>query len=249
MFRDVRWRRKLFIGGLVLLLFPPIGWPIALGYRKEVAFRLIGGAAPALPEWKDSWGRFLKDGLAAAGVILVYYLPFLVLFWFLALDDVAVAARHLREIAFFLIAVPLLIPIGLPLLPPLYWLLFPWVRLSFSEMLLVGAVFWSTTFIMPAAFLQVSLTGRFMPAFRLSRIVRFIRETPRAYVEAWAASIVATALAFVSGPLAPWGIFWSYLVIVHAFNQALSRWPAAEVVDRFRKSTLHPAADAPVART
>src|SRR5262245_52797434 len=102
MFQDVRWRRKLFIGGLALLLFPPIGWPVALGYRKEAAFRLIGGAVPALPEWKDSWGRFLKDGFAAAGVILVYYLPFLALFWFLALDDVGVAGRHVPEIAFFL---------------------------------------------------------------------------------------------------------------------------------------------------
>src|SRR5262245_11857505 len=124
MFQDVRWRRKLLIGGLALLLFPPVGWPIALGYRKEVAFRLIGGEQSVLPEWKGSWGRFVRDGFTAAGVILVYYLPFIGLFWLLALDDLAVAGQHVPEISFFLIAVPLLIPIGLPLLPPLYWLHF-----------------------------------------------------------------------------------------------------------------------------
>lgn len=248
MFKEVRWRRKLFIGGLALLLFPPIGWPAALGYRKEVAFRLINGKQPLLPDWKDAWGRFMRDGSAAAGIILVYYVPFLALFWFLALDDVSVAGQHVPEIAFFLIAVPLLIPISLPLLPPLYWRLFPWVHLSIPEMFLVGAVFWGTAFFMPAAFLQVSLTGRFMPAFRVARIVRFVWETPRAYVEAWAGSILATALAFLSGPLAPWGIFWSYLVIVHAFNDALTRWPALEVVERFRNSTLNASAGAPSGR-
>jgi len=245
MFRDVRWPRKLLIGGLALLLFPPIGWPVALGYRKEVAFRLVGGVEPALPEWTGSWGRFARDGFCAAGIILVYYLPFLCLFWLLALDDVAIAGRHVPEIAFFLLAIPLLIPVSLPLLPPLYWSLFPWVHLTLAEMLVIGAVFWGTAFFMPAAFLQVSLTGRFLSAFRVARIVRFVRETPRAYLEAWVLSLLATALAFLLGPLAPWGIFWSYLVIVHAFNDALIRWRVPEVAERFHGSALHATAGAP----
>ena len=245
MFRDSRWPRKLLIGGLAILLFPPIGWPMALGYRKEVAFRLIGGEEPALPEWKGSWGRFVRDGFCATGIILVYYLPFLCLFWFLALDDVAVVRRHVLEIVCFLFAIPLLIPVSLPLLPPLYWYLFPWVHLTLPEMFVIGAVFWGTAFFMPAAFLQVSLTGRFLPAFRVARIVRFVLETPRAYLEAWVLSLLATALAFLVGPLAPWGIFWSYLVIVHAFNDALIHWRAPEVAERFRRSALHVAADAP----
>ena len=157
----------------------------------------------------------------------------------------AVAGRHVPEIVSFLFAIPLLIPVSLPLLPPLYWYLFPWVHLTLPEMFVIGAVFWGTAFFMPAAFLQVSLTGRFLPAFRVARIVRFVLETPRAYVEAWALSLLATALAFLAGPLAPWGIFWSYLVIVHAFNDALIRWRAPEVAERFRRSALHVAAGAP----
>jgi len=46
--------------------------------------------------------------------------------------------------------------------------------------------------------------------------------------------VIATAAALASGPAAPWAIFWSYLVIVYAFNEALFRSNTPEVRRRFR---------------
>jgi len=231
------WLRKILIGG-ILLLFPPLGWPVALGYRKEVAFRLIAGRRPLMPEWRRLWPAFAKDGCAAVGVILVYFLPFLLVFWTLALDDAANAAAHATEILLFFAALPLLVPVFLPLLPSMYFYLFPWIRMSVTEQFVVGFVFWGTTFLMPAAFLQVSLHGRFRAAFRFGDVFRLVRGIARPYLEAWALSIAATALALLSGPLAPWGIFWSYLVIVHAFNAALACWDVPAVRGRFGTESL-----------
>jgi hypothetical protein len=238
MTREPGWRRKLLVGGAMLIACPPLGWPLALGYRREVALRLVQGREPVLPQWAGAWRRYLADGLGAAGVILTYYLPFLGLFWGLALDELAVALRHPGEIALFFLAVSLLIPLVLPLLPPLYWFLFPWVRLSRVEALVLGLVFSATTFVLPAAFLQVSLRGRYRDAFRLDRLLGFIARYPRLYLEAWSLSFVATALALATGPLAPWGIFWSYLAIVHAFNEALARSGESGVREAFRGSRL-----------
>src|SRR6266446_6532855 len=44
MLQDPEWKTKIFVGGLWLLAFPPLGWPIALGYRKETLCGLVEGA-------------------------------------------------------------------------------------------------------------------------------------------------------------------------------------------------------------
>ena len=222
MFRDPDWKPKILVGGLWLLLFPPIGWPVALGYRKEALFALVDGCRPLLPSWRRQTWRFLREGLKAEAVILVYFLPFLGVFLCAATGGGATLAAHATELALFGAGVLLLLPICLPLLPPLYWYLFGWIHLSWPAMLAVGALFWTTTFLMPAAFLQVSRTRRFPAAFRIDRVLAFVAGNLAAYLEAWAISIVATAIGLALGPGAPWGIFWSYLVIVHAFNEALT---------------------------
>jgi len=138
------------------------------------------------------------------------------------------------ELVAFGVAILLLLPICLPLIPPLYWYLFDWIELSGVEMVVIGLLFWGTTFIMPAAFLQVSLRGRFAAALRVDRVVMFVGRNLPTYLEAWAISVIATAAALASGPAAPWGIFWSYLVIIYAFNEALFRSNTPEVRRRFR---------------
>ena len=110
---------------------------------------------------------------------------------------------------------------------------------------MLGLVFLATAFVLPAAFLQVSLRGRYRDACRLGRALGFIARHPRLYLEAWSLSLAATALALASGPLAPWGIFWSYLAIVHAFNEALARSGEPGVREVFRDSRLLPTGDAP----
>src|SRR5581483_8460161 len=167
------WKRHLFLGGFLLLLCPPVGWPLALGYRREVARRLVEGQEPVLPNWR-SWAVYLRDGLKAVGVILTYYIPFLAIFWCVALPHPEVAVEHWVEIAVFLLLVLLLIPIFLPLLPVLYGMVFPWMHLSPAGAVVAGAVFWGTAFLLPAAFLQVSVDGSFRAAFRLHRAIGLI---------------------------------------------------------------------------
>ena len=230
------WLRKLFLGGLFILLLPPLGWPLALGYRKEVAARLVSGRQPLLPSWQRSWRPIVAAGWRSAGVILAYFTPFLLMYWLLGLESPAAAQAHVWIILSFLLAVVLLPPVSLPLLPPLYALRFSWITFSPAETALLALLFAGTVFLMPAAFLEVSLTGRFRTAFRLLHMLRFITARPRYYLEAWFMSLLATFLALLTGPLAPWGIFWSYQVIVYAFNNALFYWPQPDVQERFRHS-------------
>src|SRR4051794_30329724 len=65
MTREPGWWRKLLVGGALLLACPPLGWPLALGYRREVALRLVRGGEPTLPEWGGVWSTYLASGLGA----------------------------------------------------------------------------------------------------------------------------------------------------------------------------------------
>jgi hypothetical protein len=62
---------KLWRAGLWLLLCPPVGWLLALGYRKEVALRLVDGLEPVLPPWRFHWTTLL-DGCKAAAIIIMH---------------------------------------------------------------------------------------------------------------------------------------------------------------------------------
>jgi len=221
MTRSAGWKHHIIVGGFLLLLCPPIGWPLVLGYRKELARRLIEGCEPVLPDWR-SWKLYLRDGLKAAGVILSYYAPFLAIFWFVAIPRPEVALEHLVEIGLFFVLILFLIPVFLPLLPLLYGFWFPWIEISPAGAAVASVVFWATAFLLPAAFLQVSIHGSFREAFRLRRVICLIWQHFPLYLEAWALSLVATVASVLTGPLAPWGIFWSYLVIIFAFNNVLA---------------------------
>ena len=88
--------------------------------------------------------------------------------------------------------------------------------------------------------MQVSLHSRFRCALRLDRAVNLIVAAPRLYVEAWVISLLATLAAGMCGPLMPWGIFWSYLVIGFTFNEALVMSGLPGVPERFADSVWLP---------
>src|SRR4029453_14087991 len=94
-------------------------------------------------------------------------------------------ARHLLEIVAFFGLIALFPPLFLPLLPPLYSYLFPWVQLTASDIALLVLVFCGTAFVFPAGFVQVSVTGRYRSAFCMTHVARFIAGHPVVYVEAW----------------------------------------------------------------
>ena len=84
----------------------------------------VGRGADATPApWPGRWPIFLREGLKAAGVILIYFVPFLLGFWSMAIDDWSGVRDHAVELVAFGVAILFLLPICLPLIPPLYWYL------------------------------------------------------------------------------------------------------------------------------
>ena len=78
------------------------------------------------------------------------------------------------------------------------------------------------TFVIPAGFLQVSLTGRYASAFRYQESLPFLVRNFRAYVLAWYRSIVMSLCGHFAIPYSPWGIVWCYLGIIYCFNRVLA---------------------------
>ena len=73
--RDPKWRSKIFVGGLLLLLVHPVGWPVALGYRKALIAHLSSGQDPLLPDWNRKIPYYFCEGMKAMGVIFGYLSP------------------------------------------------------------------------------------------------------------------------------------------------------------------------------
>ena len=237
-FDDPEWAPKLFIGGLLMLICPPVGWATALGYRRSVGLRLREGMRPPLPDWHGAWSSYFTGGVCAIGVIFGYYVPFLLLYTIVAFGPSMRAAVHLPEIALFYALILLFPPVFLASLPWLYALVFSWVELTPIEIAAFVVLFVATAFVLPAAFVQISVTGRFRTAFRLRDVARFIVDHPQVYCEAWVLSLIASAVGVCLGPLAPWGLFWSYIVILHAFTEAFLRTGRSDVLTAFAASPL-----------
>jgi hypothetical protein len=214
---DPEWRAKILRGGL-LLLFPPIGWPAALGYRKALIARLTTRAEPLLPEWPDNTWRYWRDGMRALGVIFAHYAPIVVLYAYkLAIYGVpdlpwlGLAAFF----GFFFFLTPFL-------LPSLIVASSAWAggeAFSRVEVVLVFAYFAVATFMIPAGFLQVSRTGRYRDAFRFGDNVRFVARHFALYLEAWTFSSLIALVGHFCIPFSPWGVFWCYQSIVYSFNE------------------------------
>jgi len=209
---------------------------MALGYRKEVVMNLVGGRHPILPEWPGQARRFFVEGAKAVGIILVYFAPFFVLFWGLAAGDGVVLSAHLSEIVVFFVAIVALAPVCLPALPVWYVSHYDWLVLSDAEAVGLALLFGFTTYVIPAGFMQVSRSGRFRDALHFGAVVRVFRDHARAYTEAWICSGLMTLAALASGPLAPFGIIWSYQGIVYCFNEVLTASSDPEVASRMEKS-------------
>ena len=115
--RQPAWKQRVGIGGLLILLLPPVGWILALGYRSIVGQRLVDGADSVLPPWRGLFGAALRRGMASSGVILVYLTPFVVAYWLLGTRLLDVIATHAREMLLLLAAVILFPPLALPGMP------------------------------------------------------------------------------------------------------------------------------------
>lgn len=219
--RQPQWRQRIGLGGLFLLVFPPVGWMLALGYRSLVGNRLVDGVTPILPSWRGHFGIIVLRGAASSGVILGYLAPFVVLYWVRGVMSWGLARTHWREIASFVAGVVIFPPIALPVLPPVYAACYEWLDFAPLEIALLIVLSFGPIALLPAAFLQVAQHRRFTAAFNVAAALRLIARAPRAYVEGWIVSLAVSAAAVLILPLAPWLLFCSYLVISHVFLQVL----------------------------
>ena len=240
---DPQWKKKLLIGGLLFFPFPPLGWVMALGFRSLTGPRIVEGREPVLPEWNGNWVLILRRGITAVFVILAHFSPFLICYWLFGLPAGARVDSYYWEIGLFVGAIAFFPPLFLPTLPFAYALAFSWLSFTLAELAALALLFAGAVFILPASFVQVGLHGDYAAAFRAGAAWRFAVRNWKLYLEAWAISLVVSAMAVVMGPFMPWGLFWSYLVILHVFMEALTKSDTAEVRDRFANSKLLPPVD------
>ena len=221
MIGDPRWREKIFFGGLLLLLAPPIGWPAALGYRKALVGRLLSGKRPVLPDWNGQVWRHFIEGLKAIGVIFSYYCPLYLVLGILIGANGGVPNEYWLYTLFFFLLAPLFSPLAFPLIV-IYWGFFgdpnP-LGIQTTAMLLL--LFATTTFVIPAGFLQVTRSGSCLSAFQLFEALSLIRRRFQLYLRAWYHSMVMSLIGHFAIPFSPWGIVWCYLGIIFLFNSIL----------------------------
>jgi hypothetical protein len=83
-FQGTDWKNKFLIGSLITIagfVIPLIPIVILYGYTMQIMRHIIvEQGEPVLPEWND-WGKLLLDGLKLLGVVLVYMLPLMLLFF------------------------------------------------------------------------------------------------------------------------------------------------------------------------
>ena len=221
MTRDPGWTRALLTGGTLMLILPPVGWVMALGFRSVTGERLVRGLEPPLPSWSGNVGEILTRGVKSSGVILGYLSPSIALFFVLGAGGGPQLRAHAVEIALAILAAMIFPPVVIPSLPFVASVRWPWFALDRAEILVLCLLSLTTIVLLPSAFLRVAATGRYAAAFHVRTAWHFARRHHRAYAEAWMLSLVVSAAAVLIVPLMPWLLFWSYLAILHAFLQVL----------------------------
>ncbi|MEE9224971.1 MAG: DUF4013 domain-containing protein [Bacteroidota bacterium] len=82
-FRDEDWLKKIFVGGLFILLsILIIGFFFIVGYQLEIMRRVMRREAKPLADW-DDLGRKLGEGFMLAVAVLVYAVPIMIVGSFL----------------------------------------------------------------------------------------------------------------------------------------------------------------------
>lgn len=235
--RDPEWRKKIFFGGLLLLLLHPIGWPAALGYRKQLISNLSAGKDPLLPEWKGNITHYFTEGLRAMGVIFGYLSPLYLALLFLLLSNGVAPGEYWLYTAVFFCVCMIFSTLSFPSIL-IYWTFFSEqyqvpIETCFALLLAFSLII----FFIPAGFLQVSMSGRYLSAFNIPAAISTLTQHFRAYVRAWYHSALMSLCGHFAIPFAPWGVVWCYLGIIFEFNSILHGAPvgaAPSWFERFR---------------
>jgi hypothetical protein len=218
---DPHWRAKIHRGALVLLL-PVVGWPAVLGYRARLVRHFFGPAESALPDWESGFGGYLADGLRAMAVIFGYASPVYAALSALLVSRGWTPGTLTLVFAATSVVLPMFAPLALP--AACAWLALAEPQwLAPHEAALFFAAYALVIFLVPAGFLQVSLTRRYRSAFALWRTLPFVARHLRAYVAAWRHSLVMVGIGHFAVPFTPWGVVWGFIGILVVFNELLVR--------------------------
>lgn len=213
---DPDWRRVLWRGGLVVVT-PFVGWHTVLGFRRHLITRLLHGP-DALPTWSGRSRRYFFDGIKAGCVIFAYLAPLYVVAFGIALTR----GWHPNTTSPWIPALFLTFPFLLPLsLPFTVVVLLARGFLQPMESAFLLSTFFVMVFTIPAAFLQVSITGRFRSAFVVTRVATFLRRHGALYARAWRRSVPIALASHVVLPIGPWSIVWAYCSVMFLFNEVL----------------------------
>lgn len=202
---DPRWRRKLLIGGMLVLAcavagVTVLGGLILLavlgGYLVRVVRNVITGAQPVLPEWAG-WRGLLRDGAGALAVGLVLGVPVLLLGLLLTLPGMLLGAGAVGATAS-------LAGNGLALLLSLLLQL-----------------------VAPLAIGRYAATGSVGAAVRPTALVVTLRAHLGTYLVVLLFGVVAVIVAglgiLVAGIGLPFTVFYALLVTHHLYGQAYRR--------------------------
>jgi hypothetical protein len=203
-FEDPEWQKKLLTGSLFALLsLLLVGLPFLAGYSMEVLRRTARGEARPLPEW-DDYGKYFMDGLQMIGLYLCYFFGAMLIPG--AIGCVAaVVGGAAGDAGGALAGLGLVFAYGLMLL-----------------VTLTLAVYF------PAAFVRMTVLGRFGAGFEVRENVDLIKRGPGNYFIALALYIVtqliAGALFYCCIPYFP-ALFWSFCVVGWAMGDVVRRDP------------------------
>lgn len=220
---DPAWRRKVFVGGLVLCI-PVLGWPAVLGFRARFVRHLFAPTPAPLPDWNAGLAGFVREGLLAMAVIFGYLLPLYVVLAIVVCDRGFVPEARWAWLGAAFVAFPIFSTLSLPVAcvalatAPELWL-------SVPECAAFLAGYAAIVFLVPAGFLEVTRTGRHRSAFALHRTLPFVARSFAPYCAAWLRSSAMSLTGHFALPLAPWGVVWCYLGILATFNELLLHAP------------------------
>ncbi|MCA8975684.1 MAG: DUF4013 domain-containing protein [Planctomycetes bacterium] len=212
---DPRWRAKIFRGGLLLCL-PFVGWPAVLGYRARFVRHLFAPEAAALPDWREGFWGFVRDGLWAMTVIFGYLAPLYAMVAWLAIGRGYLPGMGALGLTLGFAAFPIFSTLSFPVAVTLL-LRDGW--LHGGECASALAVWALLIFLVPAGFLQVTLKGRHRHAFAVWRTVPFVVRNLRAYAAAWWYSGLMSLCGHLCLPLALSGVTLFRSVVATLFRR------------------------------
>lgn len=200
-FQDPEWVKKILIGGLMYLLgflFIPLFFP--MGYMIQTMKNVATGVEPALPQWDDWGGYFVKGLMAWLIPMIIIWVLYIVVVMVVGGGASATGSESVSNAAGSIMGICMC---GIYVLQFLY--------------AIVLAV------ITPAALMKYAVTGEFGAAFRIGELFALIKKNIGAYIVVillcWVAGLVGELGVIACGIGLLFTMFYAVLVMAHLFGQ------------------------------